>query len=84
MTENQSDPSDEDPFPEMRALVSSNLLGARYDAKTETLTIEFNSGGTYEYPGVSRETADGLFTAASPGSYFYTRIRNAYPGRQIE
>jgi hypothetical protein len=58
---------------------SSSLLSVGYDAETETLEIEFNSGGVYQYYNVPQVIYDGLMQAGSCGQYFYANIRYAFP-----
>ena len=60
---------------ELKSLNSSNLSGVHYDDETNTLTVEFKSGGRYAYGGVPREHYDGLLGAESHGSYFHKHIR---------
>ena len=50
-------------------LNSSNVRGGMYDAATQTLSVSFHNGATYEYYDVPQEVADGLFITASPGKY---------------
>ena len=57
---------------------SSNLASVGYDPSTQTLEIEFNSGGIYQYYGVPEFVNDSLMSAASKGSYFSQNIKNAY------
>lgn len=68
---------------EMVPLASSNLAAAGYDAETRTLRIEFQSGSTYDYSGVSQEVNEGLKTSPSPGGYFFRNIRDRYPTERI-
>lgn len=60
---------------ELKTLNSSNLSGVHYDDATQTLTVEFASGGRYSYGGVAREHYDGLLNAESHGKYFHKHIR---------
>jgi hypothetical protein len=57
---------------------SSNLAGIGYDADTHTLTIEFRSGGTYEYYDMEEQVFEGLRSASSLGQYFQENIRGRY------
>lgn len=59
-------------------LVSSNLLGGEYDDETQTLTVEFRDGRTYE-GRVPQGIAEGLKKSQSPGTYYYRQIRFRYP-----
>lgn len=56
---------------------SSNLASVGYDLKTETLEIEFQNGGIYQYSGVSKNVYDGLMNAESKGKYFIQNIKDA-------
>jgi hypothetical protein len=49
---------------------SSNLASASYDPETQVLTIEFRSGGVYEYTSVPPEMYQGLQRAPSAGKYW--------------
>ena len=60
-------------------VTSSNLLSVGYDPETETLEVEFRSGGTYRYSGVPISEYQALMGAASHGSYFHRNIRDRYP-----
>ncbi len=62
---------------------SSNLRSVGYDATTQTLEIEFHSGGIYQYFDVPQSVYDALMAASSHGSYFYYHIRNAYHYRPV-
>jgi lysyl-tRNA synthetase class 2 len=55
----------------------------RYDANTQTLTIEFNSGGVYEYYKVSPEVKVGLENAPSDGQYFNKFIKGKFKYEQL-
>jgi KTSC domain-containing protein len=62
----------------MTALKSSNLASAAYNAENETLAITFKSGATYTYSDVPETVYENLLSAASPGSYFASDIRDAF------
>jgi hypothetical protein len=49
-----------------------------YDADTQTLTIEFRNGGTYEFFDVPQSTYHELMAAGSHGEYFARNIRGKY------
>lgn len=60
-------------------LSSSMLAAAKYDSAKEELSIRFKTNGsTYVYEGVPVEDAEGLITAASPGSFFLDNIKDQY------
>lgn len=61
-----------------QSVQSSDLRSVGYDAATQTLEIEFNSGGVYQYYGVPAAIYQGLMGAASHGQYFHAHIKNSY------
>jgi len=62
---------------------SSNLRSVGYDEATQTLEIEFHSGGVYQYSSVPRSVYEGLMGASSHGKYFHAHIKGVYPYRRI-
>lgn len=60
-----------------QAVNSSNLASVGYDAQTQTLEIEFNHGGVYQYYNVPKSIYDGLMNASSHGQYFDRNIKKA-------
>ncbi len=63
---------------EFRSLSSSNVSGIHYDKNTETLTVEFTSGGRYAYKGVPEDVYDDFLSAPSPGSFFADNVKGSY------
>ena len=55
----------------------------RYDPDTLTLTVMFTNGSIYQYSGVPITEAHNLAQAGSPGTYFWTKIRDRYPTTKI-
>lgn len=64
-------------------MASSNLSSVGYDPGSQTLEIEFLSGGIYQYFGVPASTYHGLMSAASNGSYFATWIKERFRYRRV-
>jgi hypothetical protein len=62
---------------------SSNLASVGYDEENETLEIEFNHGGVYQYFDVPKEEYEALMNASSLGSYFFHNIRDGYEYSKI-
>jgi hypothetical protein len=60
---------------ETRSFSSSVLSSGTYDTETKMLTLIFNSGRSYDYPGTSLETWEGLKNASSKGRYFNAYIK---------
>ncbi len=63
---------------------SSDLLSVGYDEDTQTLEIEFNSGGIYQYYSVPQNIYEGLMNASSHGKFFYEYIRGNYHYRKVK
>ncbi len=63
---------------ERTPVTSSDIRSIGYDADSQTLEIEFNSGGTYQYSGVPSGEHDGIMAADSKGKYFHANIKNRY------
>jgi hypothetical protein len=66
----------------MTAVQSSDLAAVDYDWSS-TLTIEFHSGGVYEYYNVPHSEYAGLMNASSHGKYFHAYIKNRYACQRI-
>ncbi|MCB9528933.1 MAG: KTSC domain-containing protein [Myxococcales bacterium] len=58
---------------------SSNLRSVGYDEGSETLEIEFHSGGVYRYRQVAQAVHDALLAADSKGRFFNAYIKDRYP-----
>jgi len=58
---------------------SSNIASIGYDESSETLEIEFNRGGIYQYSNVPLSVYNRLMNASSHGVYFASNIKNDYP-----
>lgn len=65
------------------AVNSSNLASIGYDSPSQTLEIEFNHGGIYQYYDIPEQVHAELMNADSIGSYFNHNIRNSYPTQKI-
>lgn len=67
-----------------RTPVSSSMVKSiGYDAESETLEVEFNSGKVYEYFGVANEIHQELMEDGSIGSYLSEAIIDVYPVHQV-
>jgi len=64
-------------------VVSSNLVSVGYDAESQILEIEFNSGSVYQYYRVPANIYRGLMKAGSHGEYFHDYIRDVFRYRQV-
>jgi hypothetical protein len=61
-----------------QSIQSSDLRSVGYDSANQTLEIEFNSNGIYQYYGVPASVYQGLMGAASHGQYFHAHIKDIY------
>jgi len=61
---------------------SSALRTVGYDLASNTLEVEFVSGGVYDYEGVPPEEALRLLEAESLGRHLAEHIRGVYPTRR--
>jgi len=68
---------------ERSAVNSSNLASVGYDVSNQTLEIEFNHGGIYQYYNVTENVYTDLMNADSIGSFFSHNIRNIYPTQKV-
>lgn len=62
---------------------SSTIASIGYDPNSQTLEIEFLSGGVYQYYNVPGNVHAGLMNASSHGQYFARYIKGVYKYRQI-
>lgn len=62
---------------------SSNVKAIGYDPESETLRVEFLSGGTYDYSGVPRAEFDALESAPSIGSYLAKNVKGKYASTKV-
>ena len=60
---------------------SSDIRSIGYE--NNTLEIEFNRGGIYQYHGVTFDRYSGLVNAGSTGKYFHNFIKPFYPGIKV-
>lgn len=69
--------------PKLTPITSSALSGHHYDPQTRQMTVQFRSGATWQYDDVPAEKFDAFTGAASPGSYFGSKIRDHFKGRKL-
>lgn len=63
---------------EMKKVESSTIDKIGYDAETQTLTVSFDNGDTYNYKKVPEKTYKALMKAKSKGKYFHKNIKDKY------
>lgn len=55
---------------------STCIADAKYDPKTESLSIRFQSGDKYyDYPNVPKNEVEGLLDAKSKGKFYHSNLR---------
>lgn len=54
---------------------SSAIHAIDYSLKEQILSIQFTSGGTYDYPNVPFEVVKDMLTADSVGKFFHQVIK---------
>mgnify|MGYP001284760723 FL=1 len=64
-------------------VTSSDLSSVGYDSGSQTLEIQFNSGGVYQYFNVPSTVYEGLMSAPSHGKYFHAYIKNSYSWQKL-
>lgn len=68
----------------MESVNSTNLKAVGYNPITETLTIKFKNGRTYEYYHVPLRVYGGLMSSQSKGKYHHRHIKNSYRYHRIQ
>jgi hypothetical protein len=63
---------------ERTPVTSTDICSIGYDADSQILEIEFNSGGIYQYSDVPSGEYDGIMAADSKGKYLHANIKNRY------
>ena len=66
-----------------QSVSSSNIVSVGYDAASETLEIEFQSGSVYQYYNIGQSTFDEFMAAPSKGKFFAYQIKNAFPYSRV-
>lgn len=64
---------------EREVVSSSTILSIGYEPTAETLEIEFNNGGIYQYYNVPEALFQAFHASDSKGKFFHANIKNAYP-----
>lgn len=63
---------------------SSQIAAHGYDPATQTLAVQFKSGGTYHYSGVPAEVYAGMQQAESAGRFLHQAVKGQYDYKCIE
>ena len=57
---------------------SSNIARFRFEAAAQVLTVEFNSGGTYNYYDVPEHVFEQMKAAPSKGGFLARQVKGVY------
>jgi hypothetical protein len=68
---------------ERQAVSSSNIVSVGYDAGSETLEVEFQKSGLYQYFNVPVFIYERLLAADSIGKFINAEIKNTYPFAKV-
>jgi uncharacterized protein len=68
---------------ERELVPSSTVLSVGYDLPSETLEIEFKSGGLYQYYNVPEMIYQQLMASDSKGQFLHAYIKNRYPFSRV-
>ncbi len=64
---------------ERTPVTSTDIRSIGYNPESQTLEIEFNSGGLYQYAGVPEGEHEAMMNADSKGEYLNANIKGRYP-----
>lgn len=64
-------------------VASSSIVSIGYDGGSETLEIEFENGGVYQYYNVPAAIHQQFMESNSKGQFHHANIRNAYPYARV-
>jgi hypothetical protein len=68
---------------ERKRVNSGSIRSVGYDARAQTLEVEFSNGALVQYERVAAEIHRRFLAAPSPGSYFRDEIEDVYTARRI-
>ena len=57
---------------------STNIRSIGYEEVSQTLEVEFTSGGIYDYAGVPKNVYQRFMAAPSKGRFFDSSIKDKY------
>lgn len=61
---------------------SSFITGIGYDPDSETLTLQFSNGKSFEYSGVPEGVFQAMSDADSMGGFWHANIKDQYNSRR--
>jgi hypothetical protein len=76
-------PQEEIDVMERELVASSTIVSAGYDAGSETLEVEFKSGGTYQYFNVPAPVYQQFMESGSKGQFLHANIKSSFPYSKV-
>jgi len=68
---------------ERESVASSTVLSIGYEPTSETLEVEFKSGGIYQYYNVPEPVYQAFMASDSKGTFLHVNIKNAFPCSRV-
>jgi len=69
---------------EMISVQSSAIAAMGFDAASQVLRVEFNSGTVYDYAGVPEDLFEAMMLKApSHGQFFIQNVRNKFTFKKV-
>ena len=68
---------------ERKKVSSSKIRTVGYDARTQTLEVEFNNGSAMQYSRVSDDLHRRMMNAGSVASFFEDHIQDTFSEKQM-
>ena len=62
---------------------SSNIRSVGYDSGSQTMQVEFSSGGVYDYSGVPADVHAKMISAKSIGGAFASEVRGKFEHKKV-
>ncbi len=68
----------------LHGVKSSNIQAIGFDPATKEMHVQFSSGHTYSYHGISEDQHKALINSDSIGGHFGKHIRPKHVGKKLE
>ena len=68
---------------ERELVPSSTVLSVGYDLPSETLEVEFQNGGLYQYYNVPEAIYQQFMASDSKGKFLHMYIKNSFPCSRV-
>ncbi len=68
----------------LHPVTSSNIAAIGHNPATNELHVQFKTGATHIYSGVTAEQHEAMRDAESVGKHFHAHIKNKHESRKVE